>query len=340
MKFDIGDTVLLLHSGEEGVIVEELNNDMVKVNVNGTIFPVHIDQIDFPYFKRFTEKNFKKRKPSVIPGEFLPVEKQKPEKRPERGVLISFLPEYDHSTPEPLVRLLKIYLVNETATTYLFDYRLLFNDNLDIEVRNELWPFNYFYVQDIAFESLNDRPKFEFKFSLQRPDDSKEPNYSFGFKLKAKQVIRKLQDMENGGEATFSYILFEKYPDKVQKNSDKWDIPSSVKKVEYFRPAISSFRLPQYEVDLHIEKLTDHYKNLSPSDMLTIQLGEFQRQLDQAIAHRQFSIVIIHGIGKGTLRNQVHEILRHTPEVKSFVNQYDPRYGYGATEIFFEYPGD
>ena len=340
MKFDIGDTVLLLHSGEEGVIVEELNNDMVKVNVNGTIFPVHIDQIDFPYFKRFTEKNFTKRKPPVVPGEFLPVEKQKPEKRPEKGVLISFLPEYDHSTSEPLVRLLKIYLVNETALTYLFDYRLLFNENLDVEVKNELLPFNHFYVQDITFESLNDRPKFEFNFSLQQPDDGKEPDYSFGFKLKAKQVIRKLQDMENGGEATFSYILFEKYPDKVRKNSDKWDIPSSVKKVEYFRQAVTSFRLPQYEVDLHIEKLTDHYKNLSPSDMLAIQLGEFQRQLDEAIAHHQFSIVIIHGVGKGTLRNEVHEILRHTPEVKSFVNQYDPRYGYGATEIFFEYSLD
>jgi hypothetical protein len=23
--------------------------------------------------------------------------------------------------------------------------------------------------------------------------------------------------------------------------------------------------------------------------------------------------------------------------VKSFVNRYDPRYGYGATEIFFQY---
>jgi hypothetical protein len=37
------------------------------------------------------------------------------------------------------------------------------------------------------------------------------------------------------------------------------------------------------------------------------------------------------------LRDEIHELLKLRKEVKTFVNQYDPRFGYGATEIFFEY---
>ncbi|HMW26356.1 MAG TPA: hypothetical protein PKC51_06935 [Ferruginibacter sp.] len=45
----------------------------------------------------------------------------------------------------------------------------------------------------------------------------------------------------------------------------------------------------------------------------------------------------MHGVGEGRLRDEIHDILRLKKEVKSFVNQYHHLYGYGATEIFFEY---
>lgn len=56
MKFQVGDKVLVLHSEEEGEVVDIINNKMVMVDVRGVRFPAYIDQLDFPYFKRFTEK--------------------------------------------------------------------------------------------------------------------------------------------------------------------------------------------------------------------------------------------------------------------------------------------
>jgi hypothetical protein len=56
MKYQIGDTILILHSNEEGEIVDFINDKMVMVEVRGVRFPVYMDQIDFPYFKRFSEK--------------------------------------------------------------------------------------------------------------------------------------------------------------------------------------------------------------------------------------------------------------------------------------------
>jgi dsDNA-specific endonuclease/ATPase MutS2 len=56
-----------------------------------------------------------------------------------------------------------------------------------------------------------------------------------------------------------------------------------------------------------------------------------------ALAHRQPSLVVIHGVGKGKLKDEIHDELKLKKEVKYFVNQYDARFGYGATEIFFQH---
>ena len=56
MKFEIGDKVTVLHSNEEGEVVEMINDKMVLVEVRGVRFPAYIDQLDFPYFKRFYGK--------------------------------------------------------------------------------------------------------------------------------------------------------------------------------------------------------------------------------------------------------------------------------------------
>ena len=37
MKYQLGDTVLLLHSDEEGQIIDIINEKMVMVNVKGTL---------------------------------------------------------------------------------------------------------------------------------------------------------------------------------------------------------------------------------------------------------------------------------------------------------------
>src|SRR5215471_19841312 len=56
MKFQIGDKVVVLHSNEEGEVIDIINNKMVMVDVRGVKFPAYIDQLDFPYFKKFSEK--------------------------------------------------------------------------------------------------------------------------------------------------------------------------------------------------------------------------------------------------------------------------------------------
>jgi hypothetical protein len=56
MKFETGDKVTVLLTSEDGTVVEIINDKMVMVEVKGVRFPAYTDQLDFPYFKMFTEK--------------------------------------------------------------------------------------------------------------------------------------------------------------------------------------------------------------------------------------------------------------------------------------------
>jgi dsDNA-specific endonuclease/ATPase MutS2 len=42
-------------------------------------------------------------------------------------------------------------------------------------------------------------------------------------------------------------------------------------------------------------------------------------------------------VGKGKLKEEVHQWLRDKAYVKQFSNTYDPLYGAGATTIIFQY---
>jgi dsDNA-specific endonuclease/ATPase MutS2 len=46
-------------------------------------------------------------------------------------------------------------------------------------------------------------------------------------------------------------------------------------------------------------------------------------------------IFVIHGVGEGKLRDVISTQLMQMTEVKSFKNEFHPRYGFGATEVIF-----
>ncbi len=93
---------------------------------------------------------------------------------------------------------------------------------------------------------------------------------------------------------------------------------------------------PAKEVDLHIEKIRDDYHFLSQTEILNAQLAAFQTVLDAAIVHQMPSVVIIHGVGNGTLRDHIHKAISKHPQVKTFMDAQKEKFGYGATNIIFK----
>jgi hypothetical protein len=338
MKFQIGDIVLIIHSNEEAEVVDIINDKMVMVDAGGVQFPVYKDQIDFPYLKRFMEKKNGYQKKHKQYVDDLKKEKANTVKREEDGMWLTFLPVIDTDEfGDDVVDELKVHLLNRTNTTYNFDYKLAFFGKPEFELKNAIHPFEDFYIHDVPFEDLSDSPFFEFEFSLATPDKAKAEICTASLKLKPKQLFNKIEEIRSKNEASFSYRLFDKYPDKVVH--DTIDIGSLSSKYKVFDASKTKEHLepPRSVIDLHIEKLTDNWQHLGNLQILAIQLKTFEKYYDLAIAHLQPSLIVIHGVGSGRLRDEIHELLKLRREVKTFVNQYDPRFGYGATEIFFEY---
>jgi hypothetical protein len=338
MKFQVGDKVLILHSNEEGEVVDIINNKMVMVDVRGVKFPAYIDQLDFPYFKNFSQKKLFPKKETKKYIEDVKKEKTQPKKVVD-GVWLSFLPQF--STDEfgdDVVDALKIHILNRTERAYNFIYRLQFFGNTGFELKNSLLPFADFYVHDVPFAEMNDSPTFSIEFSLQQPEKRKAEYFETSVKLKARQLFDKIEELKKKNEPTFSFRLFETYPDKQE--NDTPELSSLIAKgIKVYNAKEVRKHLPPARsvVDLHIEKLTDNWKHLSNAEILDLQLKEFEKWYELALAHHQSQLIVIHGVGSGRLRDEIHDLLRLKRDVKSFINQYHPSYGYGATEIYFQY---
>ena len=341
MKYQVGDEIIVLFSNDEGKVIEIMNDKMVLIEVKGVKFPAYMDQIDFPYFHRFTKKNLvpEPKKPKVYVDQ-VQKEKRRDEVKVTDGIWLSLFPKFDMDVfGDDVVEKFKVYLINRTNLAYEFTYKLHYFGKTDFEITSDLHPFNDFYLHDVAFENLNDNPSFDFEFSLLTPDKRKADFCEAIFKIKAKQLFQKIEKLKQNNEPSLNHCLLEVYPDKVEQDSglDLSKLSGAGYKMYDARHARQHLAPARSVVDLHIEKLTSDWKGLSNFEILTLQLNEFEKWLENTIAHRLPNLVIIHGVGTGKLKDEVHDILKVRKEVKNFVNQYDPRFGYGATEIFFQY---
>lgn len=338
MKYEPGDKIIVMLTNEEGKVVEIMNEKMVMIEVKGVRFPAYMDQIDFPYFNMFSKKKVVEKKKVYVDN----LQKEKSNIKTQSGnsgMFISFMPIYDKDIfDDDVVEKLKIYLINQTDIAYTFNYNLFFNGESSFQLKNTIEPFNEFYIHDVKFEELSDNPRFDAEFSLKEPIKNKAPYFETSLKLKAKQLFKKIEETKVKNEPMFSYSLFEQFPDKIDDEKvDLSRLGSAGYRVYDVSKVKENLAPARSVVDLHIEKLTDSWTHLSNFEILSIQLKEFEKFYDLSVFHKQPSLIIIHGVGTGKLRNEIHELLKSKKEVKSFVNQYSADYGYGATEIYFGY---
>ena len=341
MKYDVGDDIIVVHSNDEGKVIEILNEKMVLIEVKGVKFPAYMDQIDFPYFKRFTQKKIfpDPKKPKVYVDQ-VPKEKRRDEVKVADGIWLTLFPKFETDVfGDDIVEKFKVYLINRTDKGYEFTYKLNFFGRNDFEITSDLAAFKDFYLHDVAFENLNDSPSFEFEFRLLQPDKYKADFCEASYKIKPKQLFQKIEELKEKNLPSLNHLLLQTYPSKPYEEDllDMSKLASAGFKVYDVAKVKQHLEPGRSVIDLHIEKITDSWKGLTNFEIITIQLKEFEKWYDLAVAHHQPDLIVIHGVGKGKLKDEIHDILKTKKDVKYFVNQYDPRFGYGATEIFFQY---
>jgi len=337
MKFSIGDRILLTRTGEEGHVTAYINPQMLEVEVGGIAFPVHLEDIDHPYMKWFTDKSAKSKKKSL--PEQLPVEKDKDRKqRLAKGVYLSFIPVYKTEEMEEVVDHLKVYMLNEMPQPLKYVYDVRFSHKSEFRHEGALHAFGNVYLHNVSYTDMNDQPRFHWQ--LTDTVNAEMETAEGILRIRPAKLFEHIDSLLSNGQPAFSYLLIDDFvpkkkavPIEPRKHSGE---PFS--KLQAL-PLITTKTIEpaRYEIDLHIEQLVGNKGGLTNTDIVTIQLNTLQHYIQLAIVHRQERMVVIHGLGKGKLREEVHAILKQVPEVGRFKNEWSGKYGFGATEIWFRY---
>lgn len=105
---------------------------------------------------------------------------------------------------------------------------------------------------------------------------------------------------------------------KKQKKSPERSLDTSCKKV----------------IDLHYEKIAKKMRSGSNLDHLELQMMEFKRELKLAREVGSASMVFIHGVGNGRLRDEIWLYLKKQGETVRYGEADSNLYGHGATQVW------
>ncbi|MDB3906631.1 Smr/MutS family protein [Crocinitomicaceae bacterium] len=91
-----------------------------------------------------------------------------------------------------------------------------------------------------------------------------------------------------------------------------------------------------WEIDLHIESLTNSHSGWTNTDIVRKQLMELRSFVKRARAKRIRKLIVIHGVGTGVLKEEVREFFRDQEGVEAYDASYQ-EYGKGATAVEIRY---
>lgn len=86
-------------------------------------------------------------------------------------------------------------------------------------------------------------------------------------------------------------------------------------------------------VDLHMENLVERHNHMTNHEIVLFQLEHFNKKLEGFMRNKVKEFVVVHGIGKGKLKQEVRHILHGYINIEYMDDHYN-EYGVGATRVF------
>lgn len=350
MIFAKGTRVLLKNTGDKGSIDQLLENEMVVVRLDkdGMLIPA------FPEDLERLEETIPGRQPvkaKLVPGKQPAISKKPEMPMPEVqytilksiGIQLGFEPL---KNKEGLPKGFAIHLINDTRLDVVYNIKITFSNEEEILVERNatLAAMSTQLIGELPFDRLNDAPKV-WIVCWESATSGVGVKLEKTIRIKPKQFFKKLRSAPLLLMPVHHYILFNNLsPDEKPKTSE--DLKSytrrnvrtteRAKNLYQFSPDADPGERARFvtELDLHIDKITTVKRKLTNAEKLRIQLNAFDQYMDKAIRLGVPKVFIIHGVGKGRLKNEIASRLLQNPDVVSFKNEYHPAYGVGATEVF------
>lgn len=231
----------------------------------------------------------------------------------------------------------EVFFHNGMPSAVLLEYHFWLNEEQHTAVRKNIPSGTHECLHMIRPDQMNDRPVADVKCWKKRHDQLNALIADTEIRIRVKQYVVRLQSSEfkQSGILLFDIPLLKPSPSDKDKmvietvqERDIWKQDIIPVQHEVIQKATMSDT-----IDLHADKLLPNVRNMEPGEILHFQIRAFRQFLEKAIRLRMHRIYAIHGLGTGKLRQEIETALEDYPEVSSFNNDYNPRFGFGATEI-------
>lgn len=353
MNFKPGDRVRFLNTTGGGTVTKVINSFMVAVAIeDGFEIPTLTSELVVIEPGGANDKLFTRKEETIAEVKPEPVESL-PEDRESRiqvrgvqntfpsGVYLAYTP---HDQQWIMTGKLDIYLINNTPHEILYSFFLKEdsgrfsgidygsispNSKLVLEsiVREDINHWSGGIIQILLHPDETDRVLMPVSstFRIKGASFYNEHSYKDCSMLGDQKALVYTVCELNRIPSTFEHVLQEKEgKDHQPEQARQFKVESTIDRY-MIAPR-------EAEVDLHISVLREKYNNLSPREILTIQIGTFERMLESALANNYSRIVFIHGIGNGTLKQALIDKVKDYGDIE-FRNASFAKYGNGAIEL-------
>lgn len=360
MKFSVGDPVVFKSTKKEGKIKELLEDGMYLVESEGVLFPSYKEDLEHPYLQWFLSDKLKniqsKQGDAVNISQQITanIENLKQFEHLKEGLYISYHPQYvmDDFFEETLSSL-HIFLLNKTDQT--FRVRVLethsFEDENEEDIEEQkLKVFDHsnamlfdcsmvFFNRNSAFKVLlewkNEGRVFKKDLAIKFP---KKQFFSYLPKQKKEPELHFVQAIEFDQFDIESFFINQEdtFTAKI-----KTEIKEEKEKVENIKKnakvKLEEFYHADDKIDLHLDKIPTWDPSNHEFTALSFQLQYCEDRLEEAAKKGLKEIYVIHGVGQGVLKKQVHLLLdRLTSIVDDYEHGYFEGHGHGATKVYFK----
>ena len=347
-----GKKLRLKNTGDVGVVRDILDDGMISMylpeeDMEIPVFWEDLEEIIVPVATPVPKQRSSNPKTPLTKKEkFLPparvfTPEELRDQQQRYGIQLAFEPLVDTNV---LVTQYNVWLINDLDKDCIYAVRYERDQQKVWTANGILRQYSGERIGLLDYDDLNHAPTFITE-CRQLHTQGTGARLEHSLRLKAKSFFKRKQHVPLMRSEMHWYALFPQLERHLPPPRTADDLREYTRREIEARESIKpdyfsydtynsrEFAEFQPELDLHIEKLAGQHHNLPRRDIIRTQLAAFDAYLEKAIRLGVERVFVIHGVGKGRLRDAIATRLIQHPEVQTFKNEYHPKYGYGATEI-------
>lgn len=342
MKIKIGDRVRFLNDIGEGRVVGFQKDNIVEVRTS--------DGWDIPYPVRELIVMPENNEGAAYRPDPIVDEKETGRKKQEKHVGSGKIGDSDISAlfayqgEGGQFSGLKIYLVNDSDSFFEFAYYSKVAGKVILNLRDTLEPGTKILLDEPGLKDLSELKGWHFQgFFYADESENIPPVIDVFIPFQTKKFSSPGAYSENDylHENAMLVPLLPDMASLLMESLDSADLNAVIglkerANIELNKPKLfQSGRIDKTprKIDLHINQLVDKVVGLSNTEIVNIQMGTFHRELNTAITSNESSIIFIHGIGNGTLKQELRKAVEREYESCDYEDASYKEYGYGATLV-------